>query len=114
MRKVKQGDNPFTPGGYGEVPTCDVCGSSIKVPHEAGCTWLPLGYWADDHGRWGAHPDPHNPDPMARVQIGHTDDGYASARTHWEEALFAYKGYRKFTPDSFDCDNRRLSFLNKE
>lgn len=114
MRKVRQGDNPYTPGGYGEVETCNVCGESIKVPHEAGCTWLPLGYWADADGRWGIHPDPHKPKPENRVLIGQTDDGYESARHHWEEAMFTYKGYRKFTADTFDCDNRRMSFLSPD
>lgn len=114
MKKVQQGDNPFTPGGYGEVPTCDGCGSSIKADqHEDDCTWLPLGYWADEGGRWGIHPAPHKPDPSNRIEVGTVESGgYHAARKHWEEALFTYMGYRKFTPDSFDCDNRRMSFLS--
>jgi hypothetical protein len=51
---------------------------------------------------------------MNRVMVGQSDDGYESARHHWEEALFTYKGYRMFTADTFDCDNRRMSFLQPE
>ncbi len=113
--KVRQGDNPFTPGGYGEVPTCNVCSASIKADqHEDGCTWLPVGYWADESGRWGIHPDPHNPDSMTRIEVGTVGSGgFHAARKHWEEALFTYRGYRNFTPDTFGCDKRRMSFLEK-
>ena len=90
-----------------------MCGEPIKVPHTPGCTWLPLGYWADADGRWGICAYPESPNVEEQVVVGQAG-GHAFARLHWEEALFAYRGQREYVPDTFDCDARRMSFMSPE